>query len=617
MKHIYLILAAQFILSPTSADEKDPIAVDDYSQTFALKLVEIRALSNDYSYENHPVRIISVTGSGNGTYSFNDSLIFYTPERFFTGIDSLRYRIRDLTNGLYSNWAKVYIQVENKGIAFLDKNDVKCRINSCGLQFTDGKGNADYEIPKGSGLKSIDSKTLWIGGYDDINELHLAAEVFRFGEMNDFFPGPITDTSFIDISHDVQWNRVWKLSKQEIDYHRENWQQAGYEPIENIKDWPGNGNPQIGQSKNIAPFYDWDNDGNYNPMEGDFPIIKGDQSIFLVYNDNRTHTESGGKKLGVEIQAFYYVYDLPGDSALNQTVFGSLSIINRSDLNYHNLVTAFHVIYAIGFYYDDYLGCDTLLHSGYVYNSSPIDGDGGEGTYGINPPAQSFTLLNQKLNGLMSYNLASTVVPYMKHPDLPIDYYKYLNCTWLDNSHLSYDSLGWGGDRPVNYIFSGNPVLSEGWNESPAFSPEWYRIGLAITEPRTFNAGDTLVIDFALVFARGYDGNNLTSVGLLKSRIERVREFYVNSLGVNDLNSGAIYCDIYPNPFNDLIMVEHSTEIQKTEWKVLDLTGNIVSKGRFSNQTINQLDLGFLQKGFYLLMIDHRNGSFIHKIFKL
>jgi len=37
----------------------------------------------------------------------------------------------------------------------------------------------------------------------------------------------------------------------------------------------------LGQSEKIAPFYDNNNDGIYDPMAGDYPQIKGDQALFF------------------------------------------------------------------------------------------------------------------------------------------------------------------------------------------------------------------------------------------------------------------------------------------------------------------------------------------------
>ncbi len=80
-----------------------------------------------------------------------------------------------------------------------------------------------------------------------------------------------------DSAYDVYWTRVWKLSKQEIEYHQTHWWETGYQPVETILTWPGNGYTTNEQMYKIAPFYDNNNDGVYNPTNGDYPVIKGDE----------------------------------------------------------------------------------------------------------------------------------------------------------------------------------------------------------------------------------------------------------------------------------------------------------------------------------------------------
>ena len=50
----------------------------------------------------------------------------------------------------------------------------------------------------------------------------------------------------------------------------------------------------INFDKDLAPFVDVDNDGNYNPLNGDYPKIKGNQSIWWVMNDNGNRKGFGG-----------------------------------------------------------------------------------------------------------------------------------------------------------------------------------------------------------------------------------------------------------------------------------------------------------------------------------
>ncbi|NCC74471.1 MAG: hypothetical protein EOM06_13910 [Sphingobacteriia bacterium] len=397
----FLILFAGLVFFAHS--QEPPIANDDYAQAKVHETITIRVLDNDSSYNNNPVRIFQLlTNNFTGTTTKNDSMIFHTPKPLAQDINLILYLIMDTKTNLVSNIAKVYIDITNDGFEYLDKNQVNCRINAGGMQFSSFYSNVGYEVPAGNGTTSFHSKTFYIGGFNSNGELHLAGENYKqYGD--DFYPGPFSDTVNYTNDYDIRWHKVWKLDKEDINYHLANWQQPGYEPIENIRNWPGNGDPALGQASLLAPFYDWDNDGIYDPMKGDFPLIKGDQAILNLYNDDRIHSESGGKKLGVEIQTMYYAYDRPYDSALSQTVFGSKTIINRSQKDYHDVYAAFFIDFQIGYEWDDFTGCDTMLHSAFVYNGLPVDGIGCPNVYGAHPPAQSFTCLNFNMDSFIYF----------------------------------------------------------------------------------------------------------------------------------------------------------------------------------------------------------------------
>jgi hypothetical protein len=600
----FLILFTGFALA--AGAQEPPVANDDYAEAKVHETITIRVLDNDSFYNNNPVRILGVIGNHfTGTTTWNDSLVFHTPGIHAEGVNILNYAILDIEANLASNIAKVYIEVTNDGIKYLDKNQVKSRINAGSMQFNFFNSNDGYEVPAGNGTTSFHLKNFYIGGFDANGELHVAGENYT-QRGSDFFPGPISDTINYTNDYDIGWHKVWKLDKEEIDYHRANWQQPGYEPIENIRDWPGNGDPALDQASLLAPFYDWDNDGIYDPMKGDFPLIKGDQAIFNLYNDDRVHTESGGKKLGVEMQAMYYAYDQPEDSALSQTVFGSKSIINRSQKDYHDVYAAFFVDFQIGYEWDDYIGCDTLLHSAFVYNGLPVDGSGESYAYGAHPPAQSFTCLNFNMDSFIYYFLSS-IYPYPEvqyAPKNAIEFYNYMNSIWRDGTPLTYGGTGYGGDELVNYAFPGDPVTNEGWTEESAGIEPGYRRGLVATGPTTLLSGDTLALDFALVFARDYEGDHISSVALLKERIGQIRDFYQEALSVEETHQENPALKVFPNPFSGELVVETASFSSTIDWSVVDMLGKTVSSGKVQNQPHLQLDLQYLRNGIYFLHLN-------------
>jgi hypothetical protein len=289
-------------------------------------------------------------------------------------------------------------------------------------------------------------------------------------------------------------------------------------PIKNIVEWPGNGDTTLGQTWELAPYFDVDDDGSYDALRGDFPLIKGDQAIFFIYNDHRgAHHNSGSEKMGIEVHALFYAFDHPDDSALFSTVFADYKVFNRSENFYSDIYTAGYLDYDLGFAFDDFIGCDSLLDAVYVYNGFEMDGSGVAGEYGLHPPAQGLTCLNFDMNGFInfqSYAASPTSDPYS-----PAEYYNYMKNIWRDLTHLTYGGNGYGGEVETDFAFSGNPHTGEGWTEPGVGSEPGDRRGIFSSGPYSFNPGDMLEFEVALVFARDYLGNNLSSVGLMEERI--------------------------------------------------------------------------------------------------
>ena len=58
-------------------------------------------------------------------------------------------------------------------------------------------GNAEYEVPKGSGKNSLFAGAIWIGGKDAAGNLKVAAQTYR-QSGSDFWPGPV-DTRMLPL----------------------------------------------------------------------------------------------------------------------------------------------------------------------------------------------------------------------------------------------------------------------------------------------------------------------------------------------------------------------------------------------------------------------------------
>lgn len=310
--------------------------------------------------------------------------------------------------------------------AWLNINNARVRVNAGGDMWWDlpGGTGAKYYIPANSSATSLYAGSLWIAGLDVNNQLKCAAVRFR-QVGNDFWTGPLTidGTAAIDAATCMEYDKMYNITRAEVDDFLANCDESGrplpgYEIPANIINWPAHGDPSRGMSYYLAPFYDNDNDGTYDPTQGDYPyydidnvlchtkiptmdesiegsvhgsilvdqIIKGDQTIWWVFNDKgNSHTETGGSAIGMEIRAQAFAFAT--NDEINNMTFYSYEIINRSTYTLTNTYFSPWTDVDLGYSKDDYVGCDVSRGLGYGYNGVNIDGNGETEAYGANPPA--------------------------------------------------------------------------------------------------------------------------------------------------------------------------------------------------------------------------------------
>lgn len=229
---------------------------------------------------------------------------------------------------------------------------------------------------------------LWVGSGE-----HVAATRF-FIDGTDYYPGPLrVGSATTDMSTALRYNRVWHVTREMIDYHIAHCGEPGYEPVDDIMTWPGNGDAADGYAEQLAPYYDADGNGHYWAPAGDYPLIRGDECVFSIFNDAMSsHGESGGQPLGIEVHAMTYAFNEPENAPMQNTVFVHYDIYNRSADTYDSTWLGAWTDFDIGVAYDDYIGCDVRRGMYYGYNGEEQDTPGA-GSYSGVPPAQSCTFL--------------------------------------------------------------------------------------------------------------------------------------------------------------------------------------------------------------------------------
>ena len=168
-----------------------------------------------------------------------------------------------------------------------------------------------------------------------------------------------------------------------------------------------------------APYDDVDGDGVYTPgtwneesgsWSGDIPGIPGsDQTVWTVANDLPDEYAEGGvvsvsedgwgsPPVGFEMQLTLWGYDFPFSNPISSMMFKRARMIyvglpgGPADAK---LDTVYFTQWSdpdLGTYTDDYVGCDTTLSLGYVYNGNTFD-DQFLSSFGSPVPAGGYDFL--------------------------------------------------------------------------------------------------------------------------------------------------------------------------------------------------------------------------------
>lgn len=528
---------------------------------------------------------------------------------------------------LFTLWLasmSIVLIVHGQTPANLDINGIDAMIHPSGDLFWDLIGNNQFEVPKGSGSHTLFAANLWMGGIDQSGSLRIAANTYR-QSGHDTWAGPVANS--YSTFYDNRYNRVWKITKTQIDDHILNWNNPGYTVPPVIADWPAHGDVTNGEAARLALFHDANGNGTYEPALGDYPHIRGDMAVFFIYNDTRTiHTETGGDPLGVEVHGMAYAYDRPQDSIIHHTIFFNYTIFNRSGSRINDFSIGNWVDFDLGFFRDDYVGCDTTRNTFYGYNGDSYD-DGMFG-YGANPPAQAITFLNLPMTHFATYN---NDFDSMGNPTSPAAYYGYLTgywpdgSPWVDNYNNGGPGTGHGNGIPTSYLLPGDPVNGTGWTEKNSARPPSDRRGMGSTSSITFDSGEKICLDLAYVYARGYFMDEIGSVANMASHVDSIQRFYnaqgyqCNSTMTTSVERELLDAEvsISPNPTSSALFVKYSRALSPSvRWQLTDIQGRDLGKGAHPGIGRQALDLSALSAGMYMLRLHIDNQVVVKKVVK-
>ena len=514
---------------------------------------------------------------------------------------------------------------------YLDINQMKAQVNSGG------------DIQPSIIGKWTGTANLWQAGIDLGGQLKLSGQTYNHG---DYWPGPLsTADASIDSVSSSQYNRVWKLNKTDIDnfiinYANGNVQNGSFIPAADLLSWPGNGDISKNQDLLLAPFFDVDADGLYNPVSsGDYPLIKGDQALFTVYNDNYKLHQSGGKAIGVEIRLMAYAYGpcniVASNPFLNHTTFYNYQIINRSSFALYNSYLSLFNDIDIGYYADDFVGSDVQDGYSYTYKPSvtnapavgivqfkgPVNStngidDNGDGT--TDEPLEKMGFTN-----FMYYNNSFAGVPAQTtDPSNATEYYQYMTNYWKDGSPLTCGGNGYGGTTATNFAYPNNtysnsPCGSGSWTESGIGSDKRF---ITTSGPYILQPGAVDELEYAYITA--FDSITNNPLAKLDADVQTLRSIYNSTInqcsvtGIKKQNINTAFT-ISPNPTNALLNINSGKVINgQVKIEVIDALGKVLISEDYKDFNQSTIDVSPLSSGIYFLKISSGENVTTKKFIK-
>lgn len=499
----------------------------------------------------------------------------------------------------------------------LEHNNASVHLSDAGTFFYDFENHTrGYEIPKGSGLSPIYSTQFWFAAIDAQSEIHFVQGGIP-NEGSDVFNGPISNPgTYTTTDYQNKWNKsIWSICQTDIDNFKLQYlcnldpncnevYPITNEAMQTINDWPAHGDNNLGQSIYLAPFFDYNADGVYNPTDGDYPIIKGCCATYMIRNDAaETHSYTNTDAIGIEIHYMFYQYKTW--DYLNDATFIDIIAINKSNTNYPEFIHSIAVDADIGNFNDDYFGTDSLNNLIFFYNSDNNDEDYQQTLgYGLNPPAIGVVNLNND----MTSNVPLTDVGLT------------VSNKWNLMNGLKADGSFWQkpNTNPTKFVFSGNPNNSTEWSALSVGYTNNEAKSLSSVNVGSFNIGDTLKQSYAVTFSR--NGNYLENVQSIIDLSSDVKLFYENESDVTCLNGTTnlskqelFNVTISPNPSSGVVNI-NNIDKKLMSINILNSQGKIQLGKLVTSESNIKIDLSNKEQGIYFFHLKTESGNLIKKV---
>jgi len=475
-------------------------------------------------------------------------------------------------------------------------------------------GTMDCEYPAGSGKNMNGAGALWMSAYDAGGNLHVSAQTYR-QTGNDYWPGPLSDGA-LTFNTSARWAKIWKVNSSDIQAFLSLKVHVVANTPPSILTWPAKGNVyaqgnsslSLTITSDMAPFVDINGNGIYEPLLGEYPDIKGDQALWWVFSDNGpTHNQTNGNPLGVEVHAMAYAYKK--GTLTDDVVYYDYTIVNRSSNTYSNMRMALWDDAELGWYYDDYIGFDSVWRMGIIYKGNNDDGAGGGhpvNSYGLNPPQSALTMIVLPGDTGSYYSPPGSFIYFnndlsvMGDPSVDTQYNNYMRAKMRNGRHYTNDS-----GQDCNYVFPGDPSNPLEWSECTSHDDPGSRQFVFSSNDFTLSAGSTQKIVFALLVAdtlaygcplATFKGISTVADTAWKNYFSPPPQSYIqNNTATNDIL-------IYPNPVSNQLYISYDYSTGSASITIYNALGQNMDLPVTTNGSGNIIDVSSLPTAIYYIV---------------
>ena len=319
------------------------------------------------------------------------------------------------------------------------------------------------------------------------------------------------------------------------------------QPLDAILQWPARGNPhfleQFGfelpdDENGLAPFTDLDEDGWYEPMEGDYPSVEAtdaipSQIIWTVFNDAQGQSDLvDTPPMNMEVQRTVWTLNC-GGHPLDRTIFVDFKVINRSLTTLDSMHLAIFDSFKIGCSQIEYAGASPAHHAFFTYDSQatqPVEcAQNQYPGFGENPPVLATVFLSHPLTSFTYHN--RNQISGKSRPQTSQECFNYMTGRWRDGTPLTAVGDGYWGTEPItSFAFFGNPNDLSEWSMRTEFIFNHFSNfkGVGSTWLGSIAPGEAKLVHTARLYVREPGLNHFENVNAMYGQLEALHEEYAD-----------------------------------------------------------------------------------------